>query len=230
MQPNRHILSTRPLSAPIVAEAAMNNIFIEEQSFIRTEPVANFTFPEMANDVVVFTSMNAVEAVAANITLQPKWLIYCVGNATSQKVAKLLPSCSIKFMGKDAESVAAAIISNSEREVTFFCGNIRRDELPAFLRSNDIKVSEIVVYKTILNPVKVEREFDGILFFSPSAVQSYFSVNGVSDTAVLFAIGSTTAGEVRKHCTNTVISAEEPGKNELVTLAIDYFTELSQTK
>ena len=35
-------------------------------------------------------------------------------------------------------------------KVTFFCGNLRRDELPILLKENKIEVEEIEVYKTTL--------------------------------------------------------------------------------
>ena len=67
------------------------------------------------------------------------------------------------------------------------------------------------------------NEYFGILFFSPSAVQSFFSKNKVADKTILFAIGNTTANEIKKYSTNKIIISDEPGKENLVTKMIEYF-------
>ena len=82
----------------------------------------------------------------------------------------------------------------------FFCGNIRSDEIPSKLKENNIAFEEIEVYKTTLNPKKFERQFDAILFFSPSGVRSYCEErsNLTNDEATFVCIGTTTASEAKK--------------------------------
>jgi uroporphyrinogen-III synthase len=71
---------------------------------------------------------------------------------------------------------------------------------------------------------KIEKTYHGILFFSPSAVQSFFSNNKISDQTILFAIGNTTATEIKKYTNNKIITGDEPGKENLVTEMIRYYT------
>ena len=87
----------------------------------------------------------------------------------------------------------------------FFCGNIRSDEIPSKLIENDIIFEEIEVYKTTLNPKKFERQFDAVLFFSPSGVRSFVSENKMNNSKAI-CIGTTTATEAKKYTENVVIA------------------------
>ena len=225
------ILCTRPVNDGLIGEALKNSIAIDVLSFIETEPIETVEVQqEIENAVilsatVVFTSMNAVEAVSLFIEEQkPAWKIYCIGNTTKQLVLKYFGEDLLAGTADNAAELAQLIVAESEGEdVIFFCGDQRRDELPAVLRQNDIEVNEIIVYETVAVPHKITKEYFGILFFSPSAVESFFSVNKVTGQTVLFAIGSTTAEAIKKFTTNTVIVSDMPGKDNLVEKVIEYF-------
>jgi len=94
---------------------------------------------------------------------------------------------------------------HAKKSFHFFCGSIRREELPEVLRENHIHWEEHVVYETILNPKEFQQEFDGVLFFSPSGVESFFSNNKLSG-ATAFCIGSTTAKALEKYTQNIIIA------------------------
>jgi len=81
-----------------------------------------------------------------------------------------------------------------------------------------------VVYQTLATPHKIQKDYFGVLFFSPSAVQSFFSKNKVKDRTILFAIGNTTANEIKKYSNNKIIISDEPGKENLVQKMIEYFS------
>jgi uroporphyrinogen-III synthase len=84
----------------------------------------------------------------------------------------------------------------------------------------------VVVYETIETPVKIDKKYNGILFFSPSAARSFFSINKIDTDTVLFAIGTTTAVELRKFSHNKILVGEHPNKEQLAEKAIGYFGEL----
>ena len=67
--------------------------------------------------------------------------------------------------------------------------------------------------------------YDGILFFSPSAVNSFLLKNKISPKTQLFAIGSTTANALQPFTNQPVIIAETPGKENLLHLAINHFSK-----
>jgi uroporphyrinogen-III synthase len=57
---------------------------------------------------------------------------------------------------------------------------LRKETLPQALKEGGIKFNEIEVYQTALAPLKYLIEnFDAIMFFSPSAVESYLSNNKI---------------------------------------------------
>lgn len=225
------ILSTRPIDEHIIHAAALQNILIDVISFIETEPIDSIAAHEeienafMHSAVVVFTSMNAVEAVAEHLhEYKPDWKIYCIGNTTKKLVEEYFGEELITSTAPDARELAEKIIEDDiTDEVIFFCGDKRRNELSSLLNEHDIDVNEIKVYQTIMVRHKVEKEYNGILFFSPSAVESFFAGNKVNEKAILFAIGNTTAIEIKKYSGNKIVIADEPGKHNLAEKAIEYF-------
>jgi Uroporphyrinogen-III synthase len=233
MQTNKiHILSTRPVDQAISSEAEKHNILIDEISFIHTEPVINEAIERKIKHLstqnidVVFTSMNAVEAVNNYITEHPSWKIFCIGNSTKNLVSKFFGSESISDTAQNAKQLAERIIQDKNiKAVTFFCGDQRRDELPEMLKNKGITVEEIIVYKTIETPEILKQTYDAILFYSPSAVNSFFLKNTIYNKTQLFAIGSTTANALQHFTQQPVIIAEIPGKENLVTIAINHFSQ-----
>ena len=111
-----------------------------------------------------------------------------------------------------------------DSELIFFCGDQRRDELPGILRNNDIEVNEIVVYQTVIVPHKVDKKYHGILFFSPSAVKSFFSLNKLNEEIRVFAIGKTTADAIQKNTDRELIIAETPGEENMIDQVIAHFS------
>jgi uroporphyrinogen-III synthase len=225
------ILSTRPLETALLEAAKAKDIQIDIVSFIDTTAIETTGIKEEIGKIlkqpasVVFTSMNAVNSVAAHVNGQmPQWNIFCIGNTTRQLAARYFGEQSIHTVGNNASDLADKIISDkSIKQVVFFCGDQRREELPGKLRQNGITVQEVIVYHTISTPHKVDKAYDGILFFSPSAVQSYFYANAVTPSTLLFAIGQTTADAIRSFTDNAVIESERPGKEDLVKKMFQFF-------
>lgn len=215
----------------MLEDAAAQGIAIDVQSFIETEAIQSVEVQQeieqalLQSAPVVFTSMNAVEAVAAYVDEEkPDWTIYCMGQTTQQLVKKYFGEESIAGTGDNATDLAELVAEEAYADgVIFFCGDQRRDELPGILRNNDIEVTEITVYHTIATPHAISKNYHGILFFSPSAVDSFFSTNKVNRPTMLFAIGNTTAAAIKKYTDAGIITAQKPGKEKLVEKAINYF-------
>jgi uroporphyrinogen-III synthase len=180
---------------------------------------------QLASDEItaVFTSMNAVEAVADIVNENLNWNVYCIGYATKHLVKEKLRAV-IKGEADDAASLADVIINNNEKEIYFFSGERRRDNLPNSLKASGIQVNEIIVYSTTLLKHQINKNYVAILFYSPSAVESFFSENKVDSETVFFAIGKTTAAAILNYTHNKIILAEQPGKVELAQTMIRYFS------
>lgn len=227
-----HILSTRPVETSSIEEARQKGIILDVLSFIETEAIQTIEVQQeiewasVQQATVVFTSMNAVEAVTEMLDGHiPDWSIYCMGYKTKQLITDYFGETAISGTAANAAELADEILENEEpEEVIFFCGNQRRDELPGKLRKQHISVNEIVVYETLPVEHKLGKEYDAVLFFSPSAVDSFFKKNKLSANTVAFAIGNTTANTVKRFCSNKIIISKLPGKEELVTEALEYFS------
>lgn len=235
MQQNKvSILSTRPIDEALIEEAKRLNIETDVLSFIETETIHSTEVQQeienalLQSSAVVFTSMNAVEAVADELQgQQPDWRVYSIGNTTQKLAKKYFGEESIAGTANSAAELAELIVEEGcDDEVIFFCGDQRRDELPDILRSNDIDVNEIVVYETVAVPHKINKQYHGILFFSPSAVESFFSNNKVKEPTVLFAIGNTTASAIKKYSNNKIIISDEAGKDSLFRKMMEYFGDV----
>lgn len=230
MKGKASLLSTMPIARDLIDKAAGYGVTIDAISFIQ---ITASTDKEVEEEIVdlcylpitaIFTSVNAVKAVSdVTLNADPSWSIYCIGNATMDAVNKRFNAAVVKGVANDAAALAEMIIDGVVDEVVFFCGDKRMDTLPDALRENDIIVYEVVVYHTTETPKVATQAYDGILFFSPSAADSFFSVNKIGPSTVLFAIGNTTANAIKKHCNNKVIVSENATKERVIEYATQYF-------
>lgn len=213
------ILSTKILSASqkeLLLNAKLNFV---EYNAIKVE-FLDFKIDE-AFDYYVFTSQNGVRSfLKKTVRLSAvKNKVLCVG----EKTKMLLEENGLKVIEMaENSSELSKIISKRYKNVSFliFSGNLRRPELPKELKRNHIQYKEIIVYNTHLNYKVFKQEFDGILFFSPSGVQSFSKENSLKNNTA-FCIGKTTAVEAEKH-TNQVIIANKPTvENVLVQVIKD---------
>ena len=233
MQHNKiQILCTRPVSQELIDRALEAGIEMEVISFIETEPIRTIEVQQeieqasLHSATVVFTSGNAVEAVATELEgHEPEWEIFCLGQSTLDLVTRYFgPGLIAGFADNAAELAESIIETGGATDVIFFCGDLRRPELTNSLQQSGIEVEEIVVYQTVLVPQKLKKNYDGVLFFSPSAVNSFFELNKAGEKTIFFAIGKTTAAELKKKTTNKILVSEEPTKETVVELAIEYYT------
>jgi uroporphyrinogen-III synthase len=185
-----------------------------EADFIKIENTSfqlNTTF-----DYLIFTSQNAVLSVLKNekhLILKDK-ICFCVGIKTKQLLEQNGFKVGNSFDYAD-DLVDYLLENHSDKKFTFFSGNLRRDTIPTAFQKNNIIFEEIEVYKTVLTPHKIDSEMDGILFFSPSAVQSYLKENSISKE-ICFCIGTTTAAEIKKSTKNIVIANRPTVENVII--------------
>ncbi len=197
------ILSTKKLTPPQKEILLHAKIDIQEYNAITIEPLLFDIQGEFIN--VIITSKNAFKAIKqSDISIKN---CYCVGSKTKALLEK--NNINVVVFAQNASDLAQIIAKNhAKEEFTFFCGTEKREELPNTLLQHNINISTIPVYTTKLNSQKIAGKFDGILFFSPSAVKSYTTTNKIKN-AIAFCIGNTTASEAKKH-SNYIITATQP--------------------
>lgn len=214
------ILSTKILSPVQKQELTKAGIEVIEADFIKTE---NKPFElKNLNESLIFTSQNAVRSVLSNPKseeLKSK-NVYCVGLKT-----KILLSENgfnvVAYTGYAADLAEIITLIYRSESYTFFSGNLRRDTLPTALKEAEIKLNEIQVYETSLQPQKIKSPVDAILFYSPSGVESYLKENTIKKE-ICFCIGETTAEALHK-ITKNIIIADQPTVEDVIEDVINEY-------
>lgn len=228
-----YILSTRALSAALIEEAAAKGIAIDVVPFIGTAKLQNETLTKQLAELVnrpvtaIFTSSNAVTAIA--VAARPNWKVFCISGATRRAASERFGENAIVAAAGSARELAETLIGReTPGECWFFCGDKRRDELPDSLMAAGWQVHEVIVYQSILTPHRIDRPYDAIVFFSPSAVESFFSMNTIGPQITLFAIGRTTAAAIGASCPNPVVISEQPDEEKLIRKIINSIDDRTQ--
>ena len=171
---------------------------------------------------LIFSSQNAVESILNNTNVDQLLSKKCF--AVGQKTKAALEQHGfVVIESADYASELASIICNqyNKESFVFFSGKLRREILPEALTLAKINFEELEVYETILSPQTITAKPDGILFFSPSAFESYLKVNSITDE-VCFCIGKTTAEPVEKITTHCII-AKQPSIENVIIQCINYY-------
>ncbi|MCH5596894.1 uroporphyrinogen-III synthase [Niabella ginsengisoli] len=85
------------------------------------------------------------------------------------------------------------------------------DTIPEKLADTQILLHQYTVYTTEATPHKITPQYDGILFFSPSAVESFFSLNTIDEATKCFAVGNTTAKSLKPYTNNIIVADAASG-------------------
>lgn len=222
MENQIRILSTKKL-LPNQKQYLLNADFaVMEADFIAIQH-KDFTF-ENNSEFLIFTSQNAVESVLKNNkidTLLPK-RCFCVGEKTK---ALLEQNGFVVLVCADYAAELASIICNKymKQTFTFFSGNLRRNILPEAMQLAQVQFTEIEVYETIFTTNKIHSKTDGILFFSPSSVESYLKENTITDE-MCFCIGLATAEAIEK-TTENFIMANQPSVENVIIQCLNYYNK-----
>ena len=214
------IASTKILSSSQRQELESAHFEVYEANFIKTESI-DFDLINIYNNLI-FTSQNAAQSILNYPKLKELQVknVYCVGIKTK---ALLEENGFNVVVYVDYASDLAEIITliYSNESYTFFSGNLRKETVPKALKEANIQFNEIQVYETTLTPHKLNIAVEGILFFSPSGVESYLSENKIKKE-VCFCIGETTA-EALFNVTKNIRIAENPSIEEVILEVIEEY-------
>jgi uroporphyrinogen-III synthase len=231
------VLSTKKLKPSLVKKAKEHHIEIEEKEMITIQRViTDEEVLKLAGNIeesrtpFVFTSGQAVKFLGDALQSagwkkffnQP---VFCIsGNTKTEVLSARFLTGPVTGEAGNAAGLADIIRSAGVKEVIFFCSRIRRDELPALLKAAGIAVQEVVVYDTLETPVAMNTDYDAVVFFSPSAVNSFFSANHLKPETVCFTIGNTTSKVLSGFTKNRILTSPSPTQDEMIDLLIQYFT------
>ncbi|GAA4744595.1 uroporphyrinogen-III synthase [Flavisolibacter ginsenosidimutans] len=230
------VLSTKKLEPSLVEKAKESGVEIIEQEAIRVKSILAkekwdeiFSLLEKKIEFAVFTSSNAVTAVKKYLNeyvnhLPQQWKIFCLSGKTKEFLEgeeELFGT--IKATAWSAKELAERIIESGAKELIFFCSDRRREELPTILQNAGVHVQEVMVYEVEETPSVATDDFEAVLFFSPSAVQSFFSANQLKKDVVCFAIGQTTANSLMPFTHSKLYVSKQPTQEALLNEVVNYF-------
>ena len=216
------ILSTKKLTENQKEKLLNGSFSLVEENFIETK-IKAFKL-ENVNQNLIFTSQNAVLSLLQN----PNWEtlkskpVFCVGLKTKELLTEKGFDV-VAFTGYAADLAEIISLIYAKETYTFFTGNLRRDVLPNTLKKNEITFNEIEVYETNLVSKKISTKVDGILFFSPSAVESYLKLNTIKNE-LCFCIGESTSEALENKNIHNIIIAEKPLVENVINDVIEHYT------
>lgn len=224
--------------SPYFDLAEKYNLTIDFRPFIQIQGVAFKEFRKqkiniLAHTAIIFTSRNAIDhffriCLEARIDVPADMKYFCISEQTANYLQKYIVIRKRKiFSGtKTAKELFDLIRKHKTEKFLFPCSNIRSNDIPDFMDTGGLHLSEAVMYETIaidLSDLDVST-LDLIAFFSPSGVSSLmanfpeFKQNGIR----LAAFGPTTAKAIMEAGLTLDIEAPLPNAPSM-TGALDLY-------
>jgi uroporphyrinogen-III synthase len=233
------ILSTRHLDEEALHYAYEKNWHVDVIPFIEIKGIMAKEDAEKCHSlfsdnqhpiILIFSSMNGVEWFGRGLEKEGQKLpsgvaTLCVGKKTANRAAEQLKAVPL-FIADNSKTLLSNIKSNFSTSTGFIypCAKERLDTLPNGLRKSEYAVQEIPVYESKAIPKKISDHYDALLFFSPSAVASFFTLNSWPDNALGICIGETTALSLLKMGVDSILVPTKPDEMEMIKLLDHYLT------
>jgi len=215
------------INSPYLKLAEKFSLKIDFRPFIQVEAVPVKEFRKQKIDIlqhtaVIFTSRHAVDhffnvCVELKLEMPADMKYFCISDQTSNYLQKYIVIRKRKiFTGlKDTKDLLEIIKKHKNEKFLFPCSDIRKNDIPDFLRENGFSFDEAVIYHTVAADLADLKNvfYDVVAFFSPSGVNSLF-VNFPEfkqNNTRIAAFGATTAKAVRD--AGLVLDIEAPLPN-----------------
>lgn len=164
------------------------NIKVNFRPFIQINPVdiKEFKLQKiniLSHTAVIFTSRNAVDhffrlATESKVEIPYDMKYYCISEQTANYLQKYIVIRKRKiFTGSRTAFELLEVLKKHKGEKFIFpCSNIRKNDIPNFLKGNGYDYTEAIIYKTVASDLAdlADVNCDVIAFFSPSGINSLF--------------------------------------------------------
>ncbi len=174
--------------SPYFKLAEKYNIQVDFRPFIQIEPINHKEFRKQKVDIldhtaVIFTSRNAVDhffrlSAESKIELPSDMKYFCISEQTANYLQKYIVIRKRKiFTGtRTAADLIEILKKHRSEKYVFPCSNIRKNDIPNFLKNNEYNYTEAIIYKTVASDLSdlADVNYDVIAFFSPSGINSLF--------------------------------------------------------
>ena len=157
------ILVTQPKPtsdvSPYFAIADKYGIKVDFREFIQVEPVSYKDFRKdkiniAEHTAIIFTSRNAVDhffriCQEAKMEMPAEMKYFCISEQTANYLQKYIVLRKRKlFVGQRTAADLFDVIKKHKSEKFLYpCSDIRKDDLPEFMRANNFKFTEAVIYR-----------------------------------------------------------------------------------
>lgn len=190
IKPVKSILVSQPKptddKSPYYKLAEKFNLKIDFRPFIQVEPIDVKEFRQQKVNIldhtaVIFTSRNAIDhffniCKELKIEVPTDMKYFCISELTANYLQKYIVIRKRKiFTGiRTATDLIEVLKKHKNEKYLFPCSNIRKNDIPEFLRQNDYIFTEAVLYKTVASDLSdlADIKYDVIAFFSPSGINS----------------------------------------------------------
>lgn len=213
--------------SPYYTLADKFGIKVDFRPFIQVDPISVKEFRKQKIDIlnhtaVIFTSRNAVDhffrmCIDLKIEVPADMKYFCISEQTANYLQKYIVVRKRKiFTGsRTAQELIEILKKHKNEKYIFPCSNIRKEDIPNFMKDNGYQLTEAIIYKTVASDLSDLDNvyYDIIAFYSPSGINSLF-VNfpdfQQNDTRIAV-FGPTTAKAARE--ADLIIDIEAPLPN-----------------
>ncbi len=223
------VLCTRKLDDHWKDQALQQQIILESCDFLEMHLKDPKTFKrsvERNKDPFVFTSVQALKALAAFNTKYPDTLkvkdCFCIVGNTKAEAER--QGFNVLDSARDARSLAVCIIESGNKRVLHCSSENRRKELQETLEAGGVKADFCAVYEKGLAPQKAGR-LDGIVFYSPSQIDSFLKENKLDETTPAFCIGDTTAGHLKALGHQHIHTSNQSNTESILQTLFEHFKQ-----
>ncbi len=175
-------------NSPYLKLAEKFNLKIDFRPFIEVQPVPIKEFRKQKIEIlnytaIIFTSRHAVDHFfhicrELKIEMPADMKYFCISEQTSNYLQKYIVIRKRKiFTGlKTAQDLLEILKKHKNEKYLFPCSDIRKNDIPDFLRDNGFDFTEAIMYHTVASNLSdLENVFyDVLAFFSPSGINSLF--------------------------------------------------------
>lgn len=200
-------------NSPYLKLAEKFSLKIDFRPFIEVQPVPIKEFRKQKIEIlnytaIIFTSRHAVDHFfhicrELKLEMPADMKYFCISEQTSNYLQKYIVIRKRKiFTGlKTAQDLLEILKKHKNEKYLFPCSDIRKNDIPEFLKENGFDFTEAIMYHTVASNLSdLENVFyDVLAFFSPSGINSLFInfPDFKQNNTRIAAFGPTTAKAVR---------------------------------
>lgn len=199
-------------NSPYFELARKYGIKVDFRAFIQVDGVSFKDFRKQKVNIldhtaIIFTSRNAIDhffriCQEGRMEMPADMKYFCISEQTANYLQKYILVRKRKIFNgtKTAVELIELIRKHKNEKFLYPCSDVRKNDIPEFADTEDLKFNEAVMYHTISADLSDLENvyYDIIAFFSPSGIKSLYDnfPDFVQGPTRIAAFGTTTAAAV----------------------------------